>query len=118
MPVTDAQVKEIVDTQRDTTPFIHTAQVLVDEELGGEGLSSDRLEKITLYLAAHFVTLTEEKGGIVRSREGEAEEQYKAPSGEGLTSTRFGQAVAMLDTSGIIIALDRSRALRAQFEVV
>ena len=44
--VTDADVKAIFDTAMDTTPFIPTANLIVDEELVSFGLTEARLTEI------------------------------------------------------------------------
>jgi hypothetical protein len=120
MAITDAQVKAIIDTTRDTSPFIETATLLVQEELVGRGLSTPRLDQITLYLAAHFVCVTEELGGLKRSKLGEADESYRTPNDKelGLTSTRYGQQALILDSSGKLAALSTGGGLKARFEVM
>ena len=115
--VTDAEVKEIIDTNRDTTPFIDVADLLITESLSGKGLSNARLTKIELYLAAHFATVTEERGGLTRSGVGDAVEAYNVEPGKGLLSTRYGQQAIALDSSGTLTSLSRE-ALKAEFRVV
>lgn len=121
MSVTDDQVKAIIDTARDTSPFIQNAELLVDEELADKGLSDDRLDLITLYLAAHFVCITEERGGIRRSKLGDADESYVTPDGskkEGLFITRYGQQAMMLDKSGTLANQSANGGLKARFTVI
>jgi hypothetical protein len=119
--VTAEEVKQVVRTDiiDDTvlTNMIDTANLLVDEELVGEADHSDaRLKKIELYLSAHYVALTEEGGGVTRSKLGDADESYANVYDAGLQSTRFGQNAASLDTSGILAAL--TPKLKAAFRVV
>lgn len=120
MAVTDAQVKAIIDTSRDTSAFIANALVFATEELIGKGLSNARFDLVVLYLSAHFVCLTEEMGGTRRSRMGESDESYKTPGDKdtGLKSTRFGQMAMLLDTSGTLAALTSSNGLKALFALV
>lgn len=120
MAVIDSQVKAIIDTSRDTSAFITTAQLLVDEELADKGLSDDRLDQITLYLAAHFVCITEESGGLRRSKLGDGDESYKVPDAKtsGLTFTRYGQQALILDKSGTLAAISASGGLKARFTVM
>lgn len=121
MTVTSNQVKAIIETSIvDTAPFIAIAQNIADEELAGKGLSATRLDNVILYLSAHFVCLTEEKGGLRRSRLGESDESYKTPGDRetGFKSTRFGQTALMLDTSGTLAALGTNTGLKALFTVV
>lgn len=120
MAVSDAQVKAIIDTKRDTTPFITTAQLLVTEELAGSGLSSDRLDQIVLYLAAHFVCITEESGGLKRSKLGDGDDTFNSPNSksQGLAFTRYGQQALLLDKSGSLAALSANGGLKARFTVI
>lgn len=120
MAITDADVKAIIDTDRDTSPFIVTANLIVTETLADKGLSADRLDQITLYLSAHFVCLTEERGGLVSSRLGDSSESYRAPAigSKGFETTRYGQQAMILDTSGKLAAQQANGGLKALFEVV
>lgn len=115
--VTVDQVNNIIDTGRDLTTFIETANLIVTEDLVGKGLSDARLTQIELYLTAHLVTLTEERGGLTRTRTGDATDGYAAPTrtGKGLELTRYGQMVMTLDTTGILRGSNR---LSAQFRVL
>lgn len=121
MAVTSNQVKAIIVTTIDNTaPFITVAQNLADEELAGKGLSGERIDSIVLYLSAHFVCLTEEFGGLRRSRLGESDESYRVPGEKdtGLASTRFGQNALMLDTSSTLASLSTNKGLKALFTVI
>jgi hypothetical protein len=115
--VTDAEVKAVVDTQRDTTPFIATAHLLITEDLAASGLSTARLTQIELYLAAHFVALTEERGNLSEHTVGDATEKYSMKLGSGLSLTRYGQQAVNLDTSGKLRTL-ANEGQSAQFRVV
>lgn len=118
--VTDAEVKSLIDTQRDTSPFIDTASLVVTESIAPKGLSDDRLRQIELYLAAHFTTLAEERGGLAMSRTGDSEERYAVGDlGRGFNMTRFGQQALALDSSGALASLSTSAGkLKALFKVV
>lgn len=117
--VTDTEVKEIYITTVDTTPFITTATLLVDEELVGQGLSDDRLKQIELYLAAHYASLSLEKGGLKRRKMGESEDEFRGPTGSalGLLSSSYGQQAVALDSTGLLGATSKS-PIRAEFRVV
>lgn len=111
--VTDEQVAAITGvavTVRDPAPFIELAYVLVDEHLADQGLSANVLCQIELFLAAHFFTLTEERGGLVRSAVGESSETYADIYKGGFKSTRFGQQAITLDTSGVLANLSSTAA--------
>ena len=119
--VTAEAVKEIISTSiaNDTldTNHIDTANTYVDDVLAGAGLSDAILEKIELYLAAHFVALTEEGGALTRKRIGEADESYADVFKGGLHMTRFGQAALALDSTGTLVAAAQTQ-LKATFRVV
>ena len=115
--VTDNEVQAIIDTERDTVPFINSANLIVDEELASKGMSANRLTQIELYLAAHMVALTEEKGGVIKKSTGEAFEAYGGEFTTGFNMTRYGQHAIVLDTSGTLATL-ASTKLNAEFRVV
>ena len=117
MAIADADVKAIIDTNRLTTPFITTAELIVSEDLSGQGYSAGRLDQITLYLAAHFVAITEERGNLTKHTKGDASEEYAMELGSGLRLTRYGQQAMDLDTSGVLKA-QASKALKAEFRVI
>ena len=97
--------------------MIDTANVLVDTYLAASGLSESVLEKIELYLAAHFVALTEEGGGITRKKIGDADESYANIFEEGFRSTRFGQNALALDSSGTLASVTQTK-LSARFRII
>lgn len=119
--VTDAEVKAVIPTDIDTTPFIATAHLFIDENLASAELSADRLKQVELYLAAHFVAITVEKGSLIRKRVGEASETYggfvQGLLGRGLQSTRYGQTAINMDTSGVLASMSSSNP-PAEFRVV
>lgn len=115
--VTDAEVKVVIPTTRDTTSFIETADLIVSENLADKGLSSNRLKQIELYLAAHFVALVEESGNIIKARIGEATEEYNNKTGMSFEMTRYGQQAIALDTTGTLKAASRV-GQNAQFRIV
>ena len=116
--VTDAEVKAIIDTSRSVDPFITTATLLVNEELAASTtLSSSRLQQIELYLAAHFVAVTEERGALTASEKGDASEDYGIQVGSGLNGTRYGQQAIALDTTGKLASI-ASSANKARFTLV
>ncbi len=98
--------------------FIETANAFVDTHLVPAAGHSDKiLEKIELYLSAHFVAITEEQGGITRSKLGDADESFANVFEPGFQSTRFGQQALALDTSGILVRVAKTN-LKAEFRVL
>ena len=72
--VDNNQVQNIVgDTEVvDFTEQIDVANVVVDDNLVGRGLSDNLLEKIELYLAAHYVAMTDPGLSLSSQTQGEA----------------------------------------------
>ena len=118
--LTDLEIKGVIETSLDTTLFSGIAASFISENLASKGFTDARLHQITLYFAAHLVCLSEERGGLRRSRTGESDESYKAPGDKdtGLKSTRFGQMCLILDTSGTLAAISTNTGLKASFEIV
>ena len=117
--VTSAEVKAIYPTDADVAPFIEVADLLVQEELSGSGLSDARKKQVELYLAAHFAAVTIEKGGIIRKKIGDSEEYYATYKNDlvGLSSTTYGQQAITLDSSGTLGSLT-TKSVKAQFRIV
>ena len=115
------QVKELVMTAKSDevidTNFVKTANHLVDTHLLGKGLNDETLRQIELYLAAHFLTVAEEGGAIMRDAYGDASTLYANVYSAGLSMTRFGQQAMLFDTSGTLAKLTTNK-LRAEFRVV
>ena len=119
--VTAKAVKEVVPTQIADSVilanFIDTANLFVDTHLASAGHTDAILDKIELYLAAHYVALTEEQGGLTRSKLGDADESFANIYGQGLKATRFGQQALAIDTTGILNSIATTQ-LKAEFRVV
>lgn len=108
--VTDSEVKEVLlDTKvTDTTPFITTANTIINENLAGRGYSDTLLGQIELWLACHLVacydkTRTSEKLG-------DAQDNYGGSYAMGLDFTQYGQQVKILDKDGILSGLGKRKA--------
>ena len=119
--VVAAEVREVIDTNKDDgvleENFIDTAHLLIEENLSGAGHSEAMLKKIELYLSAHFVALTEEGGGIIEDKVGDAYARFSDIYKAGLRQTRYGLQALALDTSGTLEKLSTGK-LRAEFRVV
>ena len=114
-------VKEIVSTSlSDDVVEAHcvdTANLYVDTHLLSAGHSNATLEKIELFLAAHILSLMEERGSLKGGKFGDASEFLADVYSEGFRSTRFGQLAISLDSSGTLAALGSAK-LKAEFRVV
>ena len=116
--VTDPEVKQIINTDITTDPFITTANVLVNK-IEANGISdSGHLKEIERWLAAHFVAVRDNRAaGLSDFSVGDADEKYLKSSfalTKGLGSTYYGQQAVALDTSGTLVSLGKGRA---QFSV-
>lgn len=112
---TNAQdVKEILDTaleEGDLHQFISTANLIVDDLLDDKGFSTDRLEKIELWLSAHLASMRDQEAGQRVEREhGDARSVYGGQFGQALKMTRYGQHAILLDTSGTLASIGTNRA--------
>lgn len=115
-------------TDADLQVYLDTAILVVTEELTGVSgcsMSQDRLDKITLYLAAHFADVSTfgesgQAGPLKSSKTGEATEVYVSTPAEytGYMLTRWGQTAMSLDTCGILIGNTTNKGLKAQIRVV
>lgn len=117
-PITDAEIKNLADlTSADLSPFIAVAQTLVDSVLEDSGLSDSLIRTIGIYLSAHFAFLKE--GQVKSEKIGDSSTTYNLESGQGLSSTTFGQMAMMLDTTkSLAKANDSSATLtKPTFEV-
>jgi hypothetical protein len=120
MAITANDVKGVYPTSADLSGFVTTAQVLVDSQLQGKGLTGALLDQITIYLAAHFASIGLEKGGLRSKKLGDAQESYKTPGDKdlGLKSTLYGQQALLLDVSGTLAGIGASaQSLPALFTV-
>jgi len=109
------EVVEIITTERvDIEPFIAAANSLVTDVLGSAGLGTVRLKEIERWLAAHFLSQAgtdKTAGQVVEEQIGETRRRFSENQiSDNLSSTRYGQTALMLDTSGLLAGLGRTRA--------
>lgn len=100
-------------------PEVHleSANLIITEKLSGFGMSEARLKLVEVYLAAHFLTVSEEKGGLTRSRMGNSEDWFADIYSAGFGSTRFGQTAASFDESGTLAKMGTGKG-KAEFRTV
>ena len=131
MTVTVADLKKIYTTSRsddDLQVFLDSALLIVSEDLRPNcALSEERYDKITVYLAVHFLSLTDtvgngsgQSGEAKRSKQGDADESYTAPANDtsGYASTRWGQMAIALDKCGILAGTAANSGIKALLRVV
>lgn len=99
--VTDSEVKAILDTNVDTSPFITAASLLVDRLLDGQGYTTNELKEIERWLAAHMASIRDPN---LRSQNvlDAAEVKQVGYLGKGLEFTGYGQQVKLLEYKGIL----------------
>jgi len=101
--VTEADVLEIIDTTLQTgeiDPFINTATMLVDGYLEDKGLSDEVLTEIEKYLAAHVLSVKDQR--VKTEKIDVLGFTYTGSFGIGLKNTQYGQMAILLDTSGTL----------------
>lgn len=104
--VTDTEVKEIISTSINTTPFIITANNFVDNQVARStafaALNAATLKDIEMWIAAHLVYIRDPK--LKEEKIGDATDTYNVPypQGDGLKSTPYGLQAIMLDTTNIL----------------
>jgi len=108
MRVTEAEVKEIFDTDITLTPFITAASQIVDTKLLNKGLTDEQLKEIERWLSAHLAANSDMRAD--RQEMGDSRVEYNRKYGLGLDSTMYGQQVKVLDTTGIMSNLSKRRA--------
>ena len=115
--VTAAEVQKIIDVSSEITdldPFIDSANRLVTAVLGDVStsvLSDDQKTDVELWLAAHFITIWDNRRSSEKA--GSVGESYQYKLGLGLKSSMYGQQAMMLDTTGKLAALDREGGIRS-----
>ena len=107
---TTPKVLEIYPTELETEqiePYITIANEMLEDIPSDSGLSDSRLAEIERWLTAHLIEITREPKGIEEEIGGDTRIKYSDVFGEGLKSTRYGQMVSQLDTSGALAALGK-----------
>ena len=99
--ISDADVKAILDTDLETTPFIAAATLMIDAYLISAGLPAVLLTEIERWLAAHLACIRDPRFREARTG-GDAMVFERGQAGQGLSATSYGQQVLLLDTSGIL----------------
>ena len=113
---TDTDVKAIIATQLDTSPFIFTAHLLVEMYCGDAGLSEDVLTEMETYWAAHLVTIREPRPH--QKKIGDTTITHvEGTLGSGLQSSFYGQVVIQLSDGALAAAAEGVALKNATFDV-
>lgn len=96
-----------VDASIDLAPFIAAANAMVTDIAVESGHSSERLQLIETWLAAHFYTVrdprvTSEKAGTVGA-------SYQSAVDLNLATSHYGQMAMVLDSSGLLRGESRAK---------
>ena len=78
---TTADVAKVITTTEDVSFFLDLAAMVVSEQLEDKELSTLRKKMIEVYLAAHFIAVTDPDTDISKEKMGEAETTYKTHTG-------------------------------------
>jgi hypothetical protein len=114
--VTSELVREIISTEltdSQINAFANTAHLVVQENLASKGLSEARLKQIELYLAAHFLSMRDQRKKQVKA--GDVAITYQGETSTGLQATLYGQQAMMLDPSGTLASLSQRKATLSTF---
>lgn len=120
----EEQLRELLDCG--ATPnlevFMAIASQTVDALLISSGLSAEVLKLVETFLAAHFYTLTKERGTLASQTMGDATDRFHNVYTKGFGATRFGQQALVLDTSGTLASesakADSPVTKQAEFRIV
>ena len=96
-----------------------SAEEMASQFLTGASYSTILSDRITAYLAAHFLAISYENGGIIRQRVGDAEDRYKEGDGDaiGLHQTIYGKNALALDYERHLAILAQT-SVAAEFRVL
>ncbi len=109
----DAAIRAIIDTDiTPLTPFIDCTTVLVGPDgcdLAGKGVGADAICCVSLYLAAHLITISDPR--VLSTRSSGHAVTFEGLTKLGLDSSKFGQQAKLLDPTGCLAGLDREGRL-------
>ncbi len=114
--ITDAEVKEIIDT--DITPltaFITAANLIVTANLADKELGVDLLKEIERWLAAHLIAIRDPRAANEKINNSSV--TYQGKTDMGLNHTSYGQQVLILDYTGTMASVGAGLK-RASLEVI
>lgn len=109
--VTSAEVLAIFKAPTGTTdlsPFITAADLVIDEHLVGQGLSTALLKEISRWLSAHFAAMRYQR--LSSQKAGPAADSYQTSFAAKrflLASTDYGQQAIALDPTGKLLKLSK-----------
>ena len=106
--VTQAEVAVIIELDTDTTPditaFIDVANDLVTENCLDSDYSDDKLEKIELWLSAHFYAIKDPRAKSEAA--GSVNQGLQSKVDIGFDVTHYGQMAMRIDSDGNLAAIN------------
>lgn len=108
---TYAEVSEVIETtltEAQVNAFINAASRVVTTVLAASGLAAASLEDIEMFLAAHLLSMRDQRAAAETI--GDYQITYQGTSGLGLDATLYGQQVKLLDTTGLLANLGQRAA--------
>jgi hypothetical protein len=108
MAYTEAQVRLVITTKlEDISQQMATADALIAYALSDKGLAPVLLDTIGVWLAAHYVAITDPQLEIAQRLDYQSTYQV-GELGRGLNSTMWGQQAIALDGSGTLAMMDKT----------
>lgn len=107
--VTDAEVRAIIPTTTitDLTPFITSANVIVDKMVAGGCVSEgEQADQVELWLSAHFASVTDPNLSATEVKFENSSRKRAGTTGSGLMSSQYGQMANTL-SNGCLAEYDK-----------
>lgn len=96
-----------LDEEIDVSPFIETANALIDQVCLDSDYSETLLELIERWLSAHFYSLRDPLTDLEQVKS--VRVQYRGQTKLGLDFTQYGQHAKLLDVDGNLAILDEGK---------
>ncbi len=109
--VSAERVMDIIDTSLTTAQvnaFINTAHSIVTLNLSAKGLTNATLAQIELWLAAHLLSIRDQRKKAIKVDD--VSVTYQGETGMGLKATLYGQQALALDYTNTLASLGQKRA--------
>lgn len=111
--VTPEQVMDIISTsltEGQINAMINTAHLVVEQTLADQGLDSDLLTQIELWLSAHYVCMRDPQKESVKVDEVQVK-YHRGRAGTGLDGSTYGQQAIALDPTGSLASASLKKAV-------
>lgn len=105
-------ITDIIETdlpEGQINAFANTAHRMVNLHLASSGLSATILTEIETWLAAHFVSMRDQR--VQQEKVDEWSATFQGKTAMGLQATLYGQQALALDSTGTLAALGLKKAV-------